>query len=574
MYKRLSIGKSIFLSTILIITLSLLISNILTIRRFSVMHQSLIEDTSRELNKQIVMNYENYVGGIIDTAHFLELETLAKTKVEAEGELKDIYINAGTIDRNIIDIALFSRDGSPVVTGMDAALYETEPRSTDWFEGALRNTSIFHFASPTIRPQYDNSEQVITVSRVVNYYEDSVRSEGILRIDITLEHFESLANQTNLGDQGHIIFLDSNQDLLYSSNEDCVDNTCESVTLARELILGGENVTMDGYAMYANVNTLGHTRWQIASFVDVEEVYSTRANVLYNLSLILIITVVVASLTSALTARRISNPLNELKRHIRLFESGKFQERTLVQGQKEVVELSETFNAMASEIERLMDKVYQEQRAKRKTQFIALQNQINPHFLYNTLDSILYLSESGRSEEVEHMVTALSKFFRISITHESGVVPLKEEVEHARHYLNIQRIRYQGSFDFTIDIEESLKDIKVLKLSVQPLVENALHHGIDETVDHKSLIEIKAFKKGGFIHINVKNEGLGMSPEEIKGITNRFKSSKETTHIGLKNIYQRLRLYFGKDADLVIKSEMDEHTIVSIRIPLKEEPHA
>ncbi|MFW6298565.1 MAG: cache domain-containing sensor histidine kinase [Bacillota bacterium] len=570
MFKSLTIGKSIFLSTILIIALSLLISNVLTIRRFSSMHQTLVENTSRELNKQIVLNYENYIESIVDTAHFLELETLSKTKTDSKDELKDMYNSAGTIDRNILDIALFSSSGEPVVTGMERSLYEREPEETDWFLGAHADPSIFNFSPPTIRPQHSSNDSVITVSRVVSYYEEGERSEGVLRIDITMDHFERLGEQTNLGETGHIVFLDKDQDFLFSSDPDCEGNDCESVELARSIILGGEDVTMDDKAMVANVNTLGHTRWQIASFVDVDEINDTRQNVLYNLTLILIITVVVASFTSAFTARRISNPINSLKNHMRLFEKGKFNKKQPVKGHKEVVELSKTFNSMASEIEQLMDKVYDEQRAKRKNQFIALQNQINPHFLYNTLDSILYLSESGQREEVERMVTALSKFFRIAITHESGLVPLKEEIAHAKHYLAIQQIRYRNSFEFKIDTEEGIEDAKVLKLSLQPLVENAIYHGIDETVDEKSLIEIRCYKEGDFLHMDVKNEGLGLSQEEIDTITRDFKADEESRHIGLKNIYQRLKLYFGDKADLVVESEMDYYTLVSIRIPLKE----
>ncbi|MFW5894755.1 MAG: cache domain-containing sensor histidine kinase [Bacillota bacterium] len=570
MFKSLTIGKSIFLSTILIIALSLLISNVLTIRRFSSMHQTLVENTSRELNKQIVLNYENYIESIVDTAHFLELETLSKTKTDSKDELKDMYNSAGTIDRNILDIALFSSSGEPVVTGMESSRYEHEPEKTDWFSGAHADPSIFNFSPPSFRPQHSGTEPVITVSRVVSYYEDGDRAEGVLRIDITMDHFERLGEQTNLGETGHIVFLDKDHDFLFSSDPDCEDNDCESVEIAQSIILGGENVTMDDKAMVANVNTLGHTRWQIASFVDVDEINETRQNVLYNLTLILIITVVVASFTSAFTARRISNPINTLKNHMRLFEKGKFHKKQPVQGHKEVVELSKTFNSMASEIEQLMDKVYHEQRAKRKNQFIALQNQINPHFLYNTLDSILYLSESGQREEVERMVTALSKFFRIAITHESGLVPLKEEIAHAKHYLAIQQIRYRNSFEFKIDTEEGIEDAEVLKLSLQPLVENAIYHGIDETVDEKSLIEIRCYKKGDYLHMDVKNEGLGLSQEEIDTITRDFKADEESRHIGLKNIYQRLKLYFGDKADLVVESEMDYYTLVSIRIPQKE----
>ena len=177
--------------------------------------------------------------------------------------------------------------------------------------------------------------------------------------------------------------------------------------------------------------------------------------------------------------------------------------------------LTHSFNEMIKETRDLMDRILFEQRSKRKTEFQALQNQINPHFLYNTLDSIVYLSENKMNEKVIEMVVALSKFFRISISRGKNIILLKEELEHARNYLLIQQIRYHEKFTYEFDIDEDVLDEEVVKLTLQPLIENAIQHGIN-TEYGKGKIIIRAFKKDDYLYLEVEDDGYGLLPEQIE----------------------------------------------------------
>ncbi|MBU1141931.1 MAG: sensor histidine kinase, partial [Firmicutes bacterium] len=243
--------------------------------------------------------------------------------------------------------------------------------------------------------------------------------------------------------------------------------------------------------------------------------------------------------------------------------------RIHVEGQKEVVILAEAFNAMSDHVKELMEKVLVEQNEKRKTQFIALQNQINPHFLYNTLDSIVWLSENHRNKDVEKAIIELSKFFRMSISSEKNVVLLKDEIEHVSSYLSIQQIRYHNAFIFDFEIDPKVVNYHVLKLSLQPLVENAILHGIRPDEEFTK-ISIKAYEKDGFICIEVINEGYGMTTDRISEIHQVIRGEKESSSMGIKNVYQRLKLYYGASADLYIQSQLDESTTVTMKMPILE----
>jgi two-component system sensor histidine kinase YesM len=223
---------------------------------------------------------------------------------------------------------------------------------------------------------------------------------------------------------------------------------------------------------------------------------------------------------------------------------------------------------MIEEIRRLMDRVVEEQREKRKTEFQALQNQINPHFLYNTLDSIVYLSENKMNDKVVKMVVALSRFFRISISRGRNIILLKEEIEHARNYLLIQQIRYNDKFDFKFEIDKEVLNLKVVKLSLQPIIENALVHGINTEYDSGTII-IRAYQKRHSLVLEVEDDGYGMTEELIESVYDNLTNKKLHNSIGLKNVYQRLRIYYGEEVEFKIISELDEKTIVRLVIPIK-----
>ena len=320
--------------------------------------------------------------------------------------------------------------------------------------------------------------------------------------------------------------------------------------------------------MYMNVNTISLTRWTIATYVNAEQIDTARDSVVVSMIVASVVSVFFTIIISSMFSKRITSPIYKLNEYMKKFQRGSLSSKVEVEGQKELVELSESFNEMIDEISTLMNQVMSEQRAKRKTQMIALQNQINPHFLYNTLDSILWLNENKLNEDVEKMIVALSRFFRTSISTEKNIIPLSEEIEHAKNYLLIQKIRYHNKFSYVFEVDDHLLDFNVLKLGLQPVVENAIYHGIHPE-DGKGIITIRAYESETSVILEVENTGYGISQVDIDKIYDNFKDKETSKHIGLKNISQRLQLYYGEMSKVEIVSEPDEHTIVRLIFPKK-----
>ena len=565
----LSIGQSFFVISITIVAIMLLLSTGVTNQLVFSRTDRLIETTSKEINKQVIMNYENYLSSVIDISNVMQKYIVDMTKANELDKLGELLLATTNLERNIKHIALLDRSGN-VISSSTPLSINPHIRDIDWFKQALNMPDIHHFSSlHTENLILNGSEEVVTISKQVQYNIGNTNQTGVLMIDLSTSQFKSLAAQTNLGDQGHIIITDQNNGLIYSSNPACQTGQCDSALIAQDILLGGKLTVWQGLNMYVNVNTIRDTRWKIASFINVNEIILTKTDIQIRMIFIFIGTLIIVAFFSYMFSRRITNPMNILKKHITKIEQGDLDARVQVDGQKEVILLADAFNTMSDRIKDLMQKVLNEQNEKRKTHFLALQNQINPHFLYNTLDSIVALSENNRNKDVEHAIIALSKFFRMSISSEMNLVELKDEIEHVRNYLLIQQIRYRNAFKFDFDIDEEVLHHKVIKLSLQPLVENAILHGIQPEEAFTTIL-IKGYIKDGFTYVEVFNEGYGISHEKINEIKAIIQSQKESSSMGLKNVYQRLKLYYGDEADLYFESELDEYTKVIMKMPMED----
>ena len=205
--------------------------------------------------------------------------------------------------------------------------------------------------------------------------------------------------------------------------------------------------------------------------------------------------------------------------------------------------------------------------AKRKSEFDTLQSQINPHFLYNTLDIIVWMIENENSDKAVNIVTALAKFFRISLSKGKNIITVKDEVEHVRNYLMIQNMRFKNRFEYSIDVDEKVLSYSSLKLMLQPLVENAIYHGM-EFMDGDGEIDVKVFKEDNSLYFTITDNGLGMSEDMVETLLSKdFVPSKKGSGIGVKNVNERIKLYFGSEYGLKVESEPDEGTKITIHLP-------
>ena len=228
----------------------------------------------------------------------------------------------------------------------------------------------------------------------------------------------------------------------------------------------------------------------------------------------------------------------------------------MVDSANEIGSLTTSFNVMTHRIQELMEQNIREQEAKRKSELKALQSQINPHFLYNTLDSIIWMAEGKKNEEVVLMTASLARLLRQSISNEDEVISIGQEIEYARGYLTIQKMRYKDKMEFRIDVEPSILNIRLIKLVLQPIIENAIYHGL-KYKESKGLLLVKGFLKDGNAVIQVIDDGVGMEPEVLEHIFEKHKVNYRSNGVGVYNVQKRLQLYYGSEYGITYESEKE-----------------
>lgn len=548
------------------VAISLIVSSAFYSTTFSRSTHDLIESQAREINKQIILNYENYIMGVIDTANYLQHNLLERDVLNDQEIIKQVLSYSIDINRDVVSITLYDQEGFELI----GAGSHSSDQDMFWAMRSLNDDSIFHFSPPHTQENLPhNNDLVISIARTATYLKEGQEAKGILLINLNFNSIEELSAQTNLGEGGHLLILGERNSLIYSTLPVNSPDYKKSYELARDHYFGGSRVSIRSREMYLNTNTLIHTRWRIITISNINDLALAKDRNLKLLVVLFFVSLLASLGAGAYISQRISRPLYQLEKAMFRIEEGDFFTPVELSGQKEVVHLASAFNKMLQRIRTLMDEVVSEQRGKRKNELAALQNQINPHFLYNTLDSIVWLAENNRNKDVVTTVVALARFFRISISRGENYIPVKDEIAHVENYLTIQQIRYVDKFEYRLEISQQVYDHRVMKLILQPLVENAIYHGGGEGDDEKGIITIRSYLEGDKLCFEVENTGYGITDERIRQISQAIRNPHATQGVGLRNVFQRLKLYYGEGADLVISSELDEMTRVSLYIPLE-----
>ena len=306
-----------------------------------------------------------------------------------------------------------------------------------------------------------------------------------------------------------------------------------------------------------------------AAALASDRLQKTIAVVMVILVALLLLTLAFSMLAQRSLARAIHTPIARLEKFAGALAGGDLQARAPETPVTELRDLTRSLNAMAGRLQDLIDENRREQENLKKSELRALQAQINPHFLYNTLDAIVWLAEAGQSREVIHITRALSDFFRISLSQGKDWIPLSEEIKHLTGYLTIQKIRYRDILDYEIDIPESLCDLQVLKLLLQPLVENAIYHGVKHRRG-RGLVRVSGRVEDGWLILSVRDNGAGMTPERLGQVRAGLSAARgESAGYGLFNVNKRIQLYYNQAQGVEIQSEAGVGTEVSLRVPVR-----
>lgn len=475
---------------------------------------------------------------------------------------------------NLRSIAIYDKEGTlvtaePVVSkkkGVDVT-------SQDWFCQALEDTVNIHFSTPHVQNLFDDGTKryywVLSSSRVVEITDGGDSYRGVLLVDMDYSGISRMMKQINEIDNGQYYYLcDKNGRIIYHPQQILINNGMEKENSAA--IAGyKEGVyeeTFEGKHRTVIVNTVSYTGWKLVGVIPdsiiTHEMINIRQVVIMWILLMVMMLIVVNRIVSA----KISRPILKLNDSVLEYEAGK-EAKIYIGGSMEIRHLGESIQNSYRHNEQLMEEIVIEQTERRKSEMDALQSQINPHFLYNTLDSIIWLVEGERNDDATFMISQLARLFRISISKGHTVISVRDELQHVRCYVNIQKIRYKDGFSTVFDIDPSIEDCCAVKLTLQPLLENAINYGISE-MDGSGVITVAGKRDGGDIVLSVTDNGVGIPEEKLELLlTDSTRVRKQGSGVGLVNVHNRIQILFGKEYGIEIESELDEGTTVSVRIP-------
>lgn len=545
----------VLVTAVAAVTLALCVAAFLRSYRGAVVQNT--RTSSAQAVSQVVGTVSNYVETLEETI----IDVMAEMDTPAES--RDAYLNAW----------LNARSEVVAVTTYDAAgnLQQCWALGHTPREKILENLS-FDLEMAQAEPEgYVSSPHVESIFEgyypwVVTIVRPMPQDSAVrwVAVDVSFSGLGASINGVGIGQHGYCFLMDEQGNMVYHPQQQLLyagikqEETTRLATLA-------DGTYVEDTVIYS-IQWVPDSNWRVVGVSYIDETVNESFWQMVRITLGTAAMILVAALLAGwVISRMLSHPLQQLETAMEQFEQDAdgftFQS---VAGTREVQELSDSFGHMVGRIQRLMTTVREEELNLRKTELKALQAQINPHFLYNTLDSIAWMCERGKNADAVKMVHALAKLFRISISRGHELIPIEKELQHAESYLLIQKFRYKNQFTYHFTVDESCLHCLCNKITLQPIIENAINHGLDLLVE-SGHIEIEVCRDGEDIVFKVSDDGIGMAPEQVAELLKNEPSDR--TGIGIKNVNDRLRIYFGPQYGLSIDSVPDEGTVVTIRMP-------
>ncbi len=571
-----SIRYSIFIYFTITALVAIIIIGFSLYTRFSDQLTDEVQKENQILMNQVSRSVDSYLRGMMKLSDAIYYSVVKNTDISEPSigsQMKLLYDS--NVD-SLENIALFSREGE-LLKAVPAARLKTDLDVTqeEWFQETLKKTENLHFSLPHVQYIFDNAEGqyhwVISVSRAVEITQGAYVSQRVLLLDIRYSSLEQLLNSVALGNAGYIYLIGDDGKLIYHPKNQLIDSGRVQEN-HRETVNWRDGIheeIFQGEKRFVTVKTVGYTGWKLVGITPAKGIsfsgVKTRLFIVFVILLILFLLVLINYYISS----RITNPIHELENSVGELEDGNLEAEISIKGSYEIQHLGRSITSMAQQIQVLMKDIVAEHESKRKSEFDTLQSQINPHFLYNTLDIIVWMIENEQKSEAVKVVTALARFFRISLSRGKSIIRVSDELEHVRNYLMIQHMRFKNKFTYQIQADDDVLEMASLKLMLQPLVENAIYHGM-EFMDGDGEILIRASKKGDELLFSIEDNGLGMCPEQVERLLTDTSHvpSRRGSGIGVRNVNERIRLYFGEDYGLEIDSEPDEGTRIYIHLPV------
>ena len=584
LYSRSSIQMILSLSFTAVAVVGLVGLGLALFLRFSSSNNTQQAENSQRVLTQVNWNLDAYLRRMMrvsDTAYYSVIKNTDLEDGDLSPALDLLYENNRD---SLVSIAVFSQEGELVAAApLQELKNSVSPRWEDWFTQAADKIENLHFSTPHVQNLWADPDQryrwVVSLSRYVELSRGGSMEGGVLLVDMSFSGIEQICKDVDLAGSGYLYLIDGSGEIIYHPRQQLIYAGLqeENNLAAAGYSDGSHKETFQGSRRQVTVKTVGYTGWKLVGVVPMVSLWDNYGQLVLFVLFVLLFSVFLLVFVNLRLSEWITAPVKKLDRAVKDLEARKENIDFDVGGPYEVEHLSHSLRSMASTMDHLMEDIIQQEEQKRRSELDVLQSQINPHFLYNTLDSVVWMTENGRTQDAVVMLTSLARFFRISLSRGSNVITIGDELEHARHYLTIQKMRYKNKFSASITAAEGVESLYTIKLIVQPVLENAIYHGM-AYADGDGEIAVRAFREGDDVIIQVTDNGPGMPEEVVERLLDpngpAALAGAKGSGIGFRNVHQRLRLTFGPAYGLTILSEPDDGTTVRIRLPALDEEAA
>jgi len=568
-YKSLSIKRKI----ISILSVSMLILSIISFIvmqiSFKIYDNQLINNSSETLNLYTT-NIENELRKIDKLTFYILSDSKVQNyintinseensyeKYYAIESVKKILLDQSETEKYISSITLVDLNGNVYTSGNSMANFN-EATQKEILRRTEKNVGGITWVEPL-----NGDSDFIAARKIKSLSNMSTIGTLMIRINTIglIDWISKIAPQKNT----NIVITSDTNKIIYKDTRLKLD---EDSTLILE---GKTNkiYDIDGTKYLINYGKSDYTKWNYIYLLPYENIFKNLNLIRTVLIVCFLITFIIVDFIGIGFANKITNQIIVLSKKMKKIQNGDFTmkniDRIPDEDCDEVGQLNNNFLTMANKIDTLIKENYIKQILIKETQLKALQGQINPHFLYNTLNSINWEAKINKQYKISTMVNSLGNLLRNSINNKNDIIKLSEEINLVQDYITIQKIRYEDRLEFKVNVDENVKDCCILKLILQPIVENSIKYGV-EYLTGVCEIEINAFKDGDTVLLEIADNGIGVD-EKFMEKFKRGEVESKGTGIGLKNIEERIKLFFGEEYGLEITRRADRGTIVKIRIP-------
>ena len=607
MWKNRTLFQKIFLGTLLLVFMTLVIYHSFNLYyQYRQNEKSTIEDVS-ELSETINNVLEEYIGQIEGTISSIYYELYQnesgalstflsdsdnidiEAKLKQNQELQEFFSQLFLMRKDFVDVYVYTdTENQFMYSTYGGKIMDYSPEGQEWYTETIQKGGKTHVVINQIPEHITYKKPVIGLSRMIkNVNNENIAQNTVVRLDFTMQNLENLIDAYLVNEDTTVLIADDNEDIVYQSgvplnfrDESEKDRFLNEKSSKHKL--GKESYIFAGSQITAY-------DWSVIIATNTKHVLNLTKDYLIITVMIAIFLILLTAAISYAYDKNMTKPIQELERGMQYIQKGEFDIALMRTTDDELGQLVDAFNTMSRKTKTLIQEKYEEELEKKEAQFQFLQAQIDPHFIFNTLQIISSMAVVKQLPEIENVSNSLARLIRYSISGEDKLILLKEELKNVKSYLEIQKIRFKNRLTYDMQLECAVDNIYIIKLTLQPIVENGISHGL-ESMTNSGKIMIRVYWENDMI-IEISDNGLGMTKEELDMLLRRIngeaehstensgeekkinREQQETTmkgkgnHVGLRNINQRLKMYYGEQYKLSIRSEKGRGTVVTVKIP-------